>query len=186
MGLGLLAATEKILGETDEAMSVGQIAIQRQRPLAFSDALSCAFRKYLHGAQKRGPEACCGAMDKALIKAASAAAKALVRSSVDKVAPQLVERPRQTDHRLDIFGIERQGALEKTPRLRHVFGVIPLFQQALPWKYKSIASGCSERSARRASASMSWASSVLASLDTISSCISKRSATGLSKRSAQR
>ena len=28
MGLGFLAATEKKLGETDEAMSVGQIAIQ--------------------------------------------------------------------------------------------------------------------------------------------------------------
>ena len=34
-------------------------------------------------------------------------------------------------------------------------GVSPLFQQALPWKYKSIELGCSEFSARRASAAMS-------------------------------
>ena len=39
MGLGLRAATHKILGETDAAMSVGQISIQRQRLLAFSNAL---------------------------------------------------------------------------------------------------------------------------------------------------
>ena len=33
-------------------MSAGQIAIQRQRLLAFSDALSRAFRKHLDEAQK--------------------------------------------------------------------------------------------------------------------------------------
>src|SRR5205814_6921177 len=36
-------------------------------------------------------------------------------------------------------------------------GVIPLFNHALPWKRRSVASGCSECSARRASASMSCA-----------------------------
>ena len=65
-------------------------------------------------------------------------------------------------------------------------GSSPCLSKPCPGKYKSIESGCSERSARRASAAMSWAFSVLASLDTISSCMSNRSATGLSKRSAQR
>jgi hypothetical protein len=39
MGLGLLAAAEKILGETDYCVRVGQVVIQRQGLLAFSNAL---------------------------------------------------------------------------------------------------------------------------------------------------
>jgi hypothetical protein len=50
---GFCTSTKEILGEADESMSAGQIAIQRQRLLAFRDALSCAFRKYLHEAQNR-------------------------------------------------------------------------------------------------------------------------------------
>ena len=51
MGLGLLAATEKIFGKTDERVRAGQISIQRQRLLAFGDALSRAVRKNLDDAQ---------------------------------------------------------------------------------------------------------------------------------------
>jgi hypothetical protein len=58
--------------------------------------------------------------------------------------------------------------------------------EALPRKYKSIELGCSNRSARPASAAMSCAFSEWASRDTISSCIAKRSATDLPKRSAYR
>ena len=131
-------------------------------------------------------EAWFGARDNALVKVASAAANRADRSSVIRAAPSVVIDPRQTDHGLDIFGIERHGSLEKASRSCHVFGGNPLLNKALPWKTRSIASGLAERSARRASAAMSSAFSALASLDTISSCMSKRSATGLSKRSAQR
>ena len=51
VGFGFCASTKKKLGVPDESMSAGQIAIQRQRLLAFSDALSCAVRKNLHEAQ---------------------------------------------------------------------------------------------------------------------------------------
>ena len=47
MGLGLLAATQKILGETDYPVRVSQVAIQRQRLLAFSNALVRTVHKKL-------------------------------------------------------------------------------------------------------------------------------------------
>jgi hypothetical protein len=63
----------------------------------------------------------------------------------------------------------------KKPPARAMYsGVSPLLNQALPWKYKSIASGRSDCSDRLASSSVSLALSALASLDTISSCISKQ------------
>ena len=56
MGFSLRAATKKILGETDGTMRVGQISIQRQRLLAFSDALGRAVGENLDGPQKQvGP-----------------------------------------------------------------------------------------------------------------------------------
>ena len=40
---------------------------------------------------------------------------------------------RETDQRLDIFGIEYQGARSKNPRAcAKYFGVGPLFAQAIP------------------------------------------------------
>ena len=48
--------TDEILGHTDAAMRVGQIAIQRQRVLAFADALGGAVGEHLHSAQDQmGP-----------------------------------------------------------------------------------------------------------------------------------
>ena len=47
-------------------------------------------------------------------------------------------------------------ARSKKPRAcTRLLGVRPLFNQAMPWKYRSVESGCGERSARCASASMS-------------------------------
>jgi hypothetical protein len=44
MSLGFRASTDKDLRPTDNTMGVGQVSIQRQRPLAFPNALSRAFR----------------------------------------------------------------------------------------------------------------------------------------------
>jgi hypothetical protein len=51
MGFGFCALTEKELRSPDIRVRSGQIPIQRQRPLAFGDALSRAVRKSLHKAQ---------------------------------------------------------------------------------------------------------------------------------------
>ena len=51
MGFGFPAPTEIKLRNPDVRVRLGQIPIQRQRPLAFGDALSRAVRKDLHKAQ---------------------------------------------------------------------------------------------------------------------------------------
>src|SRR6516225_10835991 len=51
MGFGFPAPTEKKFRSPDARVRAGQIPIQRQRPLAFCDALSRTVRIYLHGAQ---------------------------------------------------------------------------------------------------------------------------------------
>jgi hypothetical protein len=94
--------------------------------------------------------------------------------------------PRGADQGLDIAGVERQGALEESPRLRSRLGSRSLVQPSSALEIKVHRIGLShpfraarlcddelrvERPARRA---------------TISSCMSKRSAEGLSNRSAQR
>src|SRR6476661_1691391 len=63
---------------------------------------------------------------------------------------------RATVQCLDIAGVEQQGLFKKGPRLRQMPKVTSLFKRALPWKYKSIASGWFERCARRASAFVNW------------------------------
>ena len=51
MGLNLCPAPHNKLGVTDKPVGVSQIAIQRQRSLALSHALSRAVRNNLHAAQ---------------------------------------------------------------------------------------------------------------------------------------
>ena len=51
VSFSLCASTKEILGKADISMSAGQIAIQRQRLLAFGDAPRCAVRKYLREAE---------------------------------------------------------------------------------------------------------------------------------------
>jgi hypothetical protein len=52
VSLGFLGATGKYLAESDVGMSVGEISIQRQRMLTFSDALKRALRQDLNIPQK--------------------------------------------------------------------------------------------------------------------------------------
>ena len=47
MAFSFSATTQKILAETDKRVRVGQIPIQRQRPLAFSNALRRPVRNNL-------------------------------------------------------------------------------------------------------------------------------------------
>ena len=186
MGLGLRAATEKKLGETDEGMSVGQIAIQRQRLLAFGDALGRRFVKIWTHPRYIWARAWFGTRDRALVKAASAAAKGAFRSSVERVGAKRHFNNRAEPTSASILSGSSARARSKKSRACDMYsGSSPCSRKpALEIQVHRIRMG--ERSARRASASMSWAFSVLASRDTISSCMSNRSATGLSNRSAQR
>ena len=53
VSLGFLGATGKDLAKADEGMSVGKIAVQRQRMLAFGDPLDGPLRQNLDVAEKR-------------------------------------------------------------------------------------------------------------------------------------
>jgi hypothetical protein len=88
MGLGLRAATHKILSYTDASMRAGQISVQYQGLLAFSNTF------YAVGCNLDLPDtradACCGARDRALVKAISAATKGGTRSSVKKLVAVII------------------------------------------------------------------------------------------------
>ena len=80
-------------------------------------------------------------MDKALIKAASAAEKGTDRSSVEKLAPQL-KSTIAVPTRASIFLGSSAMARSKKPRACVMCStVIPLCKRAVPRKYKSSASG---------------------------------------------
>ncbi len=126
MGLGFLAATEKKLGETDEAMSFGQIVIQCQCPFAFCDGLDRAVSKHLDEAQdamgpsmvrRMGQSPDCGCLGRRKVRDPVVA---------HKVGPNRRFNPRRADQRLDVAGIESQGTVEKGLRLGHVFGGRPI------------------------------------------------------------
>ena len=51
--LGFLGATGEDLAKPDEAMGVDEVAVQRQRMLAFGDFLERALRQDLNVAEKR-------------------------------------------------------------------------------------------------------------------------------------
>ena len=185
MDLRFSAAADKILADTYMGMSVGQISIQRQRPLAFSDALRRAVGSNLDTAQDHVSESVLRGQGQHLDQGRFGPQGA--RSDCCHRGEHRLSHRHAMPTSASMFPGSSANARSKNPRACAMFsGVNPLFKQSMPWKYKSIASGCSERCARRASASISWAFSVLASLDTISSCISNRSAMGLSNRSAQR
>ena len=82
-GPRFLAATEKILAETDKSVCAGQITIQHQRLLALSDAICRAVRINAHDAHRTcAPVRGAGPSDKALVKAVSAAARCATPSSI--------------------------------------------------------------------------------------------------------
>ena len=125
--------------------------------------LARAVCRDLNSAQKHVGPRVLRSKDRALIEAVSAAAKRADGRRRQRGANCRINSAAPTS--ASMFSGSSARARSKKPRACAMFsGVGPLFTQALPWKYKSIASGCSERSARRASTSMSWAFRVLASL----------------------
>ena len=129
MDFGFRGCDQKILGKTDESMSVGQIAIQRQRLLAFSNAWTARFVNIWTTPRNTWAKAWSGARDRALIKAASAAANRAARSSVKKADAQYASTCAMPTSASILSRIERQGTFEKAARLRHVFGGQPLVQR---------------------------------------------------------
>ena len=103
-------------------MRGGQIAIQRQRPLAFGDALCCAVRKYLDDGQYQVRQ-CMVRRDRQNLDQNRFGFRQTRDAVVSKkVSSQSSVNLCHTDERLRVVRIERQGPFEKVARLRHVFG----------------------------------------------------------------
>ena len=86
-----------------------------------------------------------------LAKVVSTAVRRAVRSPVSMaVRPHGIDEC-HTDHCFNVAGIQTEGLFEKLARLRQVYGIRSPVQLAMPWKYRSIESGCGARAARRAS-----------------------------------
>src|SRR4029077_2129729 len=95
-------------------------------------------------------------------------------------------RDRRSNERVNIVGIGGQRAFVKAARLRRIVRGGSLVEPSQTLKVEIHRVGVGVCSARRPWAAASWAFSVFAKRATISSCMSKRSASGLSNRSAQR
>src|SRR5450631_4016911 len=82
-----------------------------------------------------------GARDRALVKAALAAAKCAFQSSVIRLAP-IAASTRAEPTRASILSGSSARARSKKACARVMYSaVVPLFSQAQPWKYRSMASG---------------------------------------------
>ena len=118
--------------------------------------------------------------------AASAAARRAVRSSGKKLVATIEVHNRRHDQGHHIVLVERQRALEKASRFRQILARIPSGKPTQPLNGEVNRVRICVPSERRASAETSSALSSFATRATISSCMSKKSAIGLSNRSAQR
>ena len=186
MSLGFFGATDEYLAKSDSGLRRRQISIQRQRMFTFGDALAARLVTISTYPKNIWPRAWSGTEDKALVNFASAVAKAAIGSATRKFCALVNIRRRRSDERVDIVGIGGERAIEKPARLRDGVGGLPLLSQPNLENRGPSSSEFGACSARRASAATSWALSAFARRATISSCMSKRSASGLSNRSAQR
>jgi hypothetical protein len=126
------------------------------------------------------PPAWSGTEDKALVSFASAAAKDATGSGTKEFTPSMA-CARRSNERVDIVGIGGERAIEKAARARHsVGGRHTLVEPSQSLKIEVHRVGGRACSARRASAATSSVSSAPARRASISSCMSKRSARGLS------
>jgi hypothetical protein len=100
VSLGILGLPEEKLADAYRCVRASRISIQLQRRLALPDSLRGAVGIDLDQAQTRWASAFSGAMDSALVKAASAAAS---RSAVSAVDHPAGEQERRKFPRMDTW-----------------------------------------------------------------------------------
>ena len=186
VSLCLFGATDENLAKSDYGMGGGEISIQRQRMFTFGDALCGTLGQYLDKSQVH----VCTRMVRdrrqgfGQLRFGSREGRHGIGHK-EKCAFDYV-RARRSDERADIAGIGGERAIEKAARLRDVVRGRTLIEPSQTLEIEVHRVGVRglfraprlggdelrvQRAARRA---------------TISSCMSKRSASGFSNRSAQR
>ena len=114
MPLGLLRATDEDLGEADRGVSRGQIPVQRQGALAFRDGLESAVRVDLDTAQNKMRQRVMRRYVEGFGHVGYGGGEARGSISWRHTRPRQHLDPGPANQRAHIFGIERQGACEKT------------------------------------------------------------------------
>src|SRR6516164_7819992 len=122
MGFSFPAPTEKKLRSPDVRVRAGQIPIQRQRPLAFGDALSRAVRKRLHKAQDEMSQGMVRCQGQRLCDGRLGGSETFYPIVAQKVGDNRKIDPRCAYQRLNISRFECQGPFIEAARLCHVFG----------------------------------------------------------------
>ena len=187
MDFRLFGAPEETLSNTDVPVGVRQISVDRKRPLVVRQFPArpdwCKsgrspdtgprrlFRRDRQRLDRRGPPPPPSELPGR-------------RSMCDQATRFPCERRRQSHRHCLDRGQGRARTACAPPRERS--GVNPLLYALIALKIEVHRIRVDACSARRASAMMSWALRAFARRATISSCMSNRSATVLSNRSAQR
>ena len=120
VGLGLLSATKMELAATDPAMSVSQVSIQRQRPLAFGNPLGCAECENIHHAQIHVGLRVLWSHRQSLVQGRLGRREGRGSFVGKEVNAHGVVNYGRADQCFDTAGIKRQSAFEKAARLRQV------------------------------------------------------------------
>ena len=186
VSLRFFGATHKDLASSNKGMGMSEISIKRHRVLAFRDSLRGAPGEHGDNSQvqmcarmvwdrRQGFGQLCFSCNPGRHRVSHKEMCAL-----DRV------RDRRSNERVDIVGVGGEGAIEKAARLHDIVRGPALVKPSQTLKIEVYEFGVGACCARRASAAISWAFNASARRATISSCISKRSARGLSNRSAQR
>ena len=103
-------------------MGAGEISIQRQRMLAFGDALRRAFGQYVDKPRHIWPRAWSGTEDKALVNFRFGRREGRRGIGHKEMYARVVSARADPIERVDIVGIGGERAIEKAARLRHVVG----------------------------------------------------------------
>ena len=187
VSLSIFGATDRNLAKSDDGMGVGEISIQRQRMLAFGDALRSALGEYLDNPQKHMTARMVRDQGQGLGQFRFSRSEGRCGIGYKQKCALDRLRARRSDERVDIVGIDGQRAIEKAVRLRDIVRGPTLIEPSQTLKIEVHRVRGSEPvprvAPRRRRAGRSVCSPRRA---TISSCMSKRSASGLSNRSAQR
>ena len=129
MGSGFFGVTDEYLGEADVAVSCRQIRVQRQRPLEFGDALVRPLRLIQDGAHDLMGQRIVRPLRKHLGYRRFGRREARVPVVRQIGAAHRIVDPPDLKQRVEVAGIDREGALEEAARLRHVFDVDPLVER---------------------------------------------------------
>lgn len=125
------SATKNSLGCAHKSMGLGQVAIQRQRVLAFGDAFRYVSNAIYHSETKAG-QGMAWRQGKCLCHRSFGSKQTCLEVVNDEKTGASQVNPSDARQCIDVLGINFQGTFEKHACLRNMGGVKPRFKRAMP------------------------------------------------------